>query len=169
MLRQVRLLPECHADNALVSFLVQNKELYRHSRGSEVAADMQAASQDFDIVVGIVDGDKSSKPRYYDSFEFKAEENNVQLWKKPGSEEYLLIIVGEKIGIETFILWNAEQVGISLDTYGFETTAKRLRPKFKSVNIETDPNYLQLLADLRARQAPGFQTLERILNSFTTT
>ena len=127
---------------------------------------MQAASQDFDIVVGIIDGDKQSVPRYFDSFEFKSEENNVQIWKKSGHEEYLLIIVGQKIGIETFILWNAEQVGITLDTYGFETVAKKLRPKFKSVSIETDPNYLRLLTDLHARQAPGFLTLERILNDF---
>lgn len=169
MSRRIRLLPECHADTTLIGFLVKDKELYRHSRGSEVAGDMQAASRDFDVVVGIIDGDKTSKPRYFDLFEFKIEENNVQLWKKSDSEEYLLIIVGQKIGVETFLLWNAEQVGISLETYGFEKTAKKMRPTFKTVAIETDPNYLRLLSDLHTRQAPGFITLERILNDIITT
>lgn len=172
MSRRIRLFPECHADTTLVGFLINNKELYRHSAGSEVAGDMRRAAEsgDFDIVIGIVDGDKSSKPRYFDSFEFLSEENNVQLWKKPDSDVYLIVIVGEKAGIETFILDNAKAVGLNLVTYGFETNAKKLGKKsFKTVAIETDPNYFQLLADLHAQQAPGFITLERILNDIITT
>jgi hypothetical protein len=172
MPRRVRLFPECHADTTLVAFLIKNKELYRHSAGSEVAGDMRKAAEsgDFDVVVGIVDGDKSSKPRYFDLFEFQLEENNIQLWKKPDSDVYLIVIIGKNVGIETFVLDNARAVGVSLVTYGFETNAKKLGRKFfKTVAIETDPNYLQLLADLHTRQAPGFLTLERILNDFITT
>ena len=172
MPRRIRLFPECHADTTLIAFLIDNEELYRHSAGSEVAADMRKAAEsgDFDVVVGIVDGDKASKPRYFDSFEFLSEENNVQLWKKMDSGVYLIVIVGKKIGIEAFILDNAKAVGISLIEYGFETDAKKLGTKyFKTVAIETDPNYLRLLNDLHTHQAPGFQTLERMLNDLITT
>ena len=165
MSKRIRLLPECHADTTLIGFLVKNRELYRHSLGSEVANDMKSASRDFDLVIGIIDGDKTSKPRYFDAFEFVSEENNVQLWQKTNSKvEYLIVIIGKRIGIEAFMLQNAEQVGVSLYDYGFEATVKRLRPRFKSIGIEADSNYQQFLTDLYTRKAPGFLTLERILN-----
>jgi hypothetical protein len=167
MPRRIRFLPECHADTALIGFLLNDDEtLYRHSQGSEVAKDMKAAadSGDFDRVVGIVDGDKTSKPRYFDSFELMFEKDNVQLHKKSGAEEYLLVIVGKKVGIETFLLTNAEHVGVNFQDYGFDTAMKELKPRFKSVNIETDPNYRQLLTDLHALNAPGLITLQTLLH-----
>lgn len=85
---------------------------------------------------------------------------------KPGSNQYLLII--DK-AIETFLLWNALQVNLIITDYGFNTDVKQLGARLKSRAIETDPNYLRLLSDLHAQQAPGFITLERILNDLITT
>ena len=164
MLR-VRLLPECHADTTLVAFLVDEPDLCRHSLGSEVAGDMKAAATGFDIVVGIIDDDET-KPRYFDNFDKISEENNVQLLRKPDSNEYLIIIMFK--GAESFLLWNAQAVNLNVADYGFTNTVKGLRPRLKSPLIETDPNYLRLLADLHARKAPGFVTLHHLLNDLTT-
>ena len=163
---RIRLLPECHADTTLVAFLVNDQNLYRHTLGSEVVGDMKAAAKDFEVVAGIVDND-ITKPRYFDSFELISETNKVQLLQKPNSGEYLIVIMFK--GAESFLLWNANEVGISLADYGFATTVKGLIPRLKNIAIETDPDYLRLLTDLHTLQAPGFVTLHQLLNDLITT
>jgi hypothetical protein len=161
MPNRIRLLPECHADTALVAFLVDfDENLYRHTNGSEVASDMKAAAKGFTVVAGITDTDAIT-PRYFDSFKLILEENKVCFMRRPNSGEYWIRNVFG--GVEAFILWNAEQVGVNLTEYGFADTVKGLRPRFKKPAIETDPDYLRLLQDLYARQAPGLLTLKRLL------
>ncbi|WP_421827337.1 hypothetical protein [Larkinella sp.] len=84
---------------------------------------------------------------------------------KPDSAEYVIII--DK-AIESFLIWNAEQVNLNLALYDFPIKPKLLGEKLKTPSIQTDPNYLQLLTDLHTRQAPGFITLENLLNDFLT-
>ncbi|UFH52927.1 hypothetical protein [Spirosoma sp. KNUC1025] len=66
-------------------------------------------------------------------------------------------------------MWNAAQVNLNVADYGFHTDVRQLGVKLKSRSIETDPDYLKLLKDLHTRQAPGFLTLERILNDIIPT
>lgn len=163
---RVRLYPECHADTALITYFVHDIQLIEHSAGiNEVSKSLEQVHSDATILLGIVDNDKH-KPRYLREFEVLEETNKVCFLKKPESNQYLIII--DK-AIETFLLWNAVQVNIQIADYGFNPDVKQLGAKLKSRAIETDPNYLQLLADLHARQAPGFLTLERILNDLITT
>jgi hypothetical protein len=163
---RIRLLPECHADTTLVAFLVGKQDLHRHTLGSEVVGDMKAAAKDFEVVAGIVDTDATT-PRYFDLFKLLNEENKIRFLHRPESGEYL--IMNTFRGAEDFILWNAQQVGIDLADYGFANTVKGLIPRLKKLTIETDPDYLRLLTDLHARQAPGILTLERLLNDLITT
>ncbi|GAB2592185.1 hypothetical protein GCM10027190_45720 [Spirosoma areae] len=78
------------------------------------------------------------------------------------------IVVVDK-AIESFLLWNAECVEIDVSIYGFYNRTKHFRNQTKLPTIETDPAYYKLLTDLHTRQAPGFLTLERILNDLLTT
>ncbi len=164
MPKTVLLYPECHADTALVRFLVKDENLLIHSAGTEVAKDMQIGIQSADIVVGIIDNDKV-KPRYFDLFVKLNEQNKTCFMHKPDSAEYVIII--DK-AIESFLIWNAEQINLNLALYGFPIKPKLLGEKLKTPSIQTDPNYLQLLTDLHNRQAPGFITFENILNDFLT-
>lgn len=93
-------------------------------------------------------------------------ENKVILKRREQTEQYIVVI--DK-AIESFLLWNVEQVGVNIADYGFSQDIKRFGKVLKTSAIGTNPNYLQLLTDLYARQAPGFLTLERILNDFITT
>ncbi|RRB00077.1 hypothetical protein [Larkinella rosea] len=162
----IRLFPECHADTALIRFLVKDEDLLRHSAGiNEVAKNMQRSIQEFKKVVGIVDNDKH-KPRYFRSFYKTDEKNRICYLHKPESNEYLIFI--DK-AIESFLLWNASEVNLAVTNYGFPTEVKPLGDMLKRIEIETDPNYLQLLTELKNRNAPGFITLENILNDFLTT
>ncbi len=157
----VRFYPECHADTALIIFLVQNSELIEHAAGiNEVAKSLETAKSDTVRLIGIIDNDKH-KPRYFCQFETIKEENKICFLHKPDTNQFLLII--DK-AIESFLLWNAEQVGVNVADYGFSPDVKRFGNKLKSVNIETDPNYIQLLADLHAQNAPGIITLQTLLH-----
>ena len=127
---------------------------------------MKATAKDFDVVVGIVDTDTTT-PRYFDLFKLISEENKIRFLHRPESGEYL--IMNTFRGAEAFIIWNAQQVGINLTDYGFPTKVKPLGKYFKKLAIETDPNYLRLLADLHAQRAPGILTIERILNDLIIT
>lgn len=162
---RIRLYPECHADTTLITYFMADSQIIEHSAGiNEVSKSLETVRSDATMLVGIVDNDKH-KPRYLQQFELISEENKVCFRHKPKSNQYLIII--DK-AIESFILWNAAQVNINVADYGFSLEVKKLGARLKSQAIETDSNYLQLLSDLRTRQAPGFQTLVRILNDFTT-
>ena len=115
-------------------------------------------------LIGIVDNDKHNTP-YLRTFQTIEEADKVCFRHIPESNQYLIVI--DK-AIETFLLWNADQVDLNLADYGFAADVRLLGAKLKSQSIETDPNYLRLLTDLHTRQAPGFLTLERILNDFIT-
>jgi hypothetical protein len=163
---RIRLYPECHADTALVSYFVADSQIIEHAAGiNEVSKSLQTVKSDATILVGIVDNDKH-KPRYLREFETIDELNKVCFLHKPDSNQYLIII--DK-AIETFLLWNAAQVNLTMANYGYKADVRQLGAQLKRLAIETDPNYLRLLSDLHTRRAPGFLTLERILNDIILT
>ena len=160
---RIRLYPECHADTALITYFITNPLIIEHAAGiNEVSKSLETVKSDAVVLIGIVDNDKH-KPRYLRTFQTIEELNKVCFQHIPGANQYLLII--DK-AIETFLLWNAAQVGLDMADYAFSSDIRSLGVKLKSQSIETDPNYLRLLTDLHTRRAPGFLTLERILNDF---
>jgi len=164
----IRLIPECYGDTALVSSLVNGYRPIDHVFGiPNVAKEMKAGllNQPGFTLIGFVDNDKRT-PSYFDDFDIIVAENKVIFKKKRLIEHYLLVV--DK-AIETFLIWNAQQVDIDLSDYGLTSELKRLCQLMKRTTIGSDPNYLRLLADLHTRQAPGFLTLERILNEFIIT
>ncbi|MVM30198.1 hypothetical protein GO755_09145 [Spirosoma sp. HMF4905] len=164
----IRMIPECYADTALVKVIVNDQKPVDHVFGiPNVAKEMALGLVNHPefILIGFVDNDKRT-PTYFDDFDTITVENKVIFKKKQLVEHYLLVI--DK-AIETFLIWNAQQVAIDLAEYGFTSNLKRLCQLMKRTTIGSDPNYLRLLTDLHTRQAPGFQTLERILNDFITT
>lgn len=163
---RIRLYPECHADTALIAYLFPDNQLIEHAAGiNEVSKSLETVQSDAVTLIGIIDNDKH-KPRYLRGFETLLEENKLCYSVKPETNQHLIII--DK-AIETFLLWNALQVDLDIAAYGFSTDVRQLGKRLKSKGIEADPNYRQLLTDLHARRAPGFLTLERILNDLTTT
>jgi hypothetical protein len=160
----IRLYPECHADTALITFLFGDNRLIEHAAGiNEVSKSLETVKSDAVTLLGIVDSDKH-KPRYLHHFEPLEEINKLYFCHKPESNQYLIII---DRAIETFLLWNALQVNLTLSDYGFPIEVKPLGARLKRQDIESDANYLRLLNDLRDRQAPGFITLQRILHELT--
>ena len=168
--RPVLFLSECHADTALIRFLFSDPKLSIHETGCpEVARTMLSSKAGDYNLIGIVDNDKKLNIHckgFFKSFDVSQERDKLILKKNFSTNQSIIII--DK-AIETFILWNASQVDIDMFDYGFAVDPKRLGDQFKSPSIETDPEYLRLLTDLRTRQAPGILTLERLLNDLITT
>lgn len=163
---RIRLYPECHADTALVTYLFPKIELIEHAAGiNEVSKALETVKSDAVTLLGIIDNDKH-KPRYLRQFETLTEEAKLCYCVKPNSNQHLIVI--DK-AIETFLLWNALQVNVSITSYGFSTDVRQFGRRLKSQGIETDSEYLRLLTDLHSLKAPGFLTLERILNDLITT
>lgn len=161
----LQILPECYADTVLVSLFIPDRLAVVHISGiTNVAKEMQEAAarkrRSEETRIGIVDNDKRVPP-YLVNFNTIFEQNRVALKRNDRANQYLIVI--DK-AIESFLLWNAQQVGLNVTDYGFINDVKPFGKALKTSAIGGNLNYLQLLADLHARQAPGFLTLERILH-----
>lgn len=159
----LQILPECYADTALVSLFVPDRLVVVHIFGiPNVAKEMQEAmgQEDAGVRIGVVDNDKRVPP-YLLTFETVFEQNKVFLKRKGMTDQYLIVI--DK-AIESFLLWNAEQVNLNVIDYGFINDVKLFGKALKTSAIGTNSDYLQFLTDLHTRQAPGFLSLERILH-----
>ncbi len=127
---------------------------------------MRSPGAAFYRFIGIVDNDKKLDRQcggFFGTFNPVQQQHHLFVRHHPANEQIVIIL--DK-AIETFLLWNAEQVGISIEKYGFSLTLKELGNQFKTPTIETDPNYIHLLTDLYTRQAPGIITLKNLLNDF---
>lgn len=169
----VLFLPECFADTALVTMLLPSAAVIDHSFGvHNVVKAMKSAlaNQPMYKIIGIIDKDVTYKqkyrPPYFDDFAFTDASNRITYGQKTGTDQHLLML--DK-AVDSFLLWNAEEVSIDVVDYGFSSELREFCKAMKRTTIGSDPNYLRLLTDLRTRQAPGFITLERILNDFLTT
>jgi hypothetical protein len=156
----LRFLPECHADTTLVLFLTKNDSRVIHAPGyPEVGVTMRKANNNIRLI-GFVDDDKRVPP-YFDDFEIIDSVDRVILKKKSDKQQYLIVI---QKAIESFLIWNAEQVGIDLTDFGFPTDVKSLGNRLKSLQIEKDESFQALLAALDNQNAPGFVRIRSILN-----
>ncbi len=165
---KLQILPECYADTALVLLFVPDPLAVVHIFGiPNVAKEMKedAERNSSELRIGLVDNDKRVPP-YLLSFNTISAENKVLLKRNEQTNQHLIVI--DK-AIESFLLWNAQQVNLNVTDYGFSTDIKTFGKALKTSAIGANSNYRQLLTDLHARQAPGFLTLERILNDFITT
>jgi hypothetical protein len=163
----LQILPECYADTALVLSFVPNLQLVVHISGvTNVAKEMQQAANrdDQSVRIGFVDNDKRVPP-YLLTFDTIFEQDKVLLKRNEQTNQHLIVI--DK-AIESFLLWNTVQVELNVADYGFIHDIKAFGKALKTSSIGSSANYLRLLTDLYTHQAPGFLTLERILNDFIT-
>ena len=162
-----RIIPECHADTALARFFVPNVKQEDHANGSSnVASEMKRAGFSEVILIGLIDNDKlKHTPRYFDDF-IEIERGQCVSFRQKEDvrvEHYLIVL---ERAIETFLLYNAAQVGINVADFGFSEVQKEFQKNLKSQQIEDSENYQSLLKALRDQQAPDFIKIEAFLNQF---
>ena len=155
-----RFIPECHADTTLVRFLSNNDKRIIHASGFPGVGDTMRKAPSGFLLIGFVDDDKRVPP-YFEDFKTIQASDKVILKRKAESNMYLVVI---QKAIESFLMWNAEQVGIDLNVYGFPNNVKLLGNRLKSLQIEGDNDFQLLLIALDSRNAPGFVRIRSILN-----
>lgn len=162
-----RIIPECHADTALARLFVANVKKEDHANGSSGVATEMKQEVSFDkVLIGLIDNDKlKHMPRYFDDFvEFERGKRVSFRQKEDVRVEHYLIVLDK--AIETFLLYNAVQVGINVADFGFSGIQKEFQKSLKSQQIEDSENYQSLLQSLRIQQAPDFVKIEAFLNQF---
>ncbi|QMW06096.1 hypothetical protein [Spirosoma foliorum] len=164
----IRIIPECYADTTLAQFFIKDPNPVDHEQGIHNVARAMKEAGEFDaIVVGIIDNDKTNTPTYFDSFETIDDTQYLTLKKHSTATQFIIVIKPK--AVEQFFLDNAAEVSIRVEDYGFPGDVRKLRKLTKKESIKSNPDFQRLLSDLHTRQAPGFLTLERILNDLITT
>jgi hypothetical protein len=161
---KLRILPECYADTTLVRFFVPDVHFSIHQEGCPEVAKTMLKGQTTDFkLVGVVDNDKKLDihcQAYFKRFELVLEQNKIIHRRFTECEFPQELIILDK-AIETFLLWNAQQIDLNIENYGFNKNPKQLGFSLKQVNIGYNRDYRRLLNDLS--DSPGFVTLRTIL------
>jgi hypothetical protein len=161
---KVRLIPECHADTALASFLTNGFPNIDHEAGiHNVVKNFTAVKDKTYGLVGLIDDDKR-KPSYLDDFIEVKSAGNVALLKKPGIEHYVIIL---KPAIERFLLGEASNAGISLLDFNLPDQLKTLCKTTKKPQIKKNQDYFAFLLALKEKKTSGIVALEGFLRDFT--
>lgn len=159
----LRFVPECHADTTLVRFLTNGYPDIDHERGiGDVANNLESIKVAHAILVGIVDDDRR-QPTYLKDFDLLEKENGVLLKKKPGAEHYVISVMP---AIEKFLIENCKSIGEKPSDYGFPDDLKQFCKHTKKPEIEQNQRFIDLLKELKTKNAPGMLTLEKMLTQF---
>ncbi|MFN0036529.1 MAG: hypothetical protein ACKVUS_15800 [Saprospiraceae bacterium] len=160
---KVRFIPECHADTALVRFLVSDFPHIDHESGiCNVAKNFQEVKDQTYTLVGIVDDDKR-KPPYLDDFQLLQASEGVAVKKKPNKEHYVIVV---SPALEKFLLQNCMAVGKRMEDFNLPSDLRQLKKRTKKPQVERNPDFKNLLIELHKQRAPGIIALETFLSDF---
>ena len=160
---RVRIIPECHADTALVKFFIRGFPYIDHEAGiNNVVKNFSLVKDPTYCLVGLIDDDKR-KPSYLGDFIEIKSLVNVSLRKKPDFEHYVIVL---KPALERFLMHQSAVVGISPSDFNLPEDIKLFCKLTKRPQIETNQDYFNLLSALKEREAPEFLALEGFLRDF---
>lgn len=154
------ILPECYIDTKLVKVLVPPRKYYNHQKGTWVLKKMDEELND-DFALGVVDEDVEDRP-YAQHFQVVCEHDNcLKLLKHTTRSHYLIFLCPV---IEKWIIGRAEDVGITLTSFGLPHDFDKLRKLSKTSKSESkDPyseNFLKLFRALRDANPPPVAVLK---------
>ncbi len=113
MSRELRILPECHADTLLIEILGYKKP--NHQPNINDVANSMLQKYNNSLAIGIVDNDKKQPPYFKSSFEILKEQDGLILKKNPEKQHYLIVI---SPAFEQWIFNAAHQIEINPSDYG---------------------------------------------------
>nr|WP_256969616.1 hypothetical protein [Crenothrix polyspora] len=128
---------------------------YNHQHNCNDVVNVINGKLSDDFALGIVDRDKRELDRTND-FKLLVSKHNLELHIRPNKNHYLIF----HKPIEKWILNEAQQVNITLDTYDLPTTLKEL-VNMKCEANKNDPRFKKLFRDLKSQNASGINLLAK--------
>jgi len=152
------IIPECYVDTNLIETIVppQNKG-YNHQKGcSNVTRVMQKNFAD-SFALGIIDRDKTQVD-YLNEFTEVVNCDSLILHKHKTKHHYIIQI---NPAIETFLLNNANSLGISMENYGLPSDLNALKKESKQEQSKKDNRFKNLF---KAIQIAGSEDFLKLAN-----
>ena len=157
MCDSLRVLPECHADTLLVSIIGFKRANHKPSIGA-VANAMKDKMKTMKVV-GVIDDDKKSIPKYFEQFEIIEKKDNLLKKKHPSREHYLIVL---HPAFEDWVFAAADKVGIDPadSKYGFKTK-KYFRNISKNKNVDENQKVKGFLNDIKQQKNSPMTTIKK--------
>ena len=160
---KIVFIPECYADTTLIDFFLRDKSKRIHQRGNTKVADtMQKQAAQHYRIVGIVDADKR-QPTYFQKIKEIKTFNNVALFQKDDSEQYLIML---KPALEAFLINSCKEISVELSDFELPNSLKELTAITKNVSIADNHKFKRLLKTLK--DSPTFQNLDLFFKELET-
>lgn len=158
MIEEPRIITECYADQAFISFLI-GKQVEKDNGCNGVLATI-FTHWSGKRVLGIIDDDKF-KPNHYQEFSELLLENEWILFQKRPNEEHFLISL--KPALEKWLINTAKQHNIDLESLEIPNTLKALTRITKKQAVGTNPIFIKLLEALN--DSSNFEMLRSQIQS----
>jgi hypothetical protein len=157
------IIPECYVDTNLIETLVPPEgDGYNHQMGCPNVAKKMTESKALKdgFALGIIDKDKK-EVAYAKSFDLVVNAGQLILLKHPTKNHYFIQIVP---AIETWIIEQANEVGLSMATYDLPDGLSDLKYQSKTLKSKKDPRFKRLFKALMKEKASGVVLLSEWVN-----
>jgi hypothetical protein len=142
----LHVIPECYIDTKLCKVLVPPASRYNHQKGCPNVAKVMREKLGNDFALGIVDRDKLELT-YFKEFDLITEiPENIQLLKHKSEPHHYLIFI--RPTMEKWIIFCAEESGISLGDFGLPDDFRQLLKITKTSKSENEDVYSSNFRDL---------------------
>lgn len=142
-MKDLFIIPECYIDTNLVETLIITDGC-NHQKGCNTVVKTMQQKFANAFSVGIIDEDKR-QVSYVKEFSEIARTPSLRL-KKHGSKSHYLIMVSP--AMDGFLLKCAEELGISMEEYGYTSCLKEFTSITKSVTSKNDSAFKKLFKAL---------------------
>lgn len=154
MSRELRVVPECHADTLLIDLMGFKNP--NHQQGiNNVAAKI---SEDYKnrLAIGVIDNDKFRRHKYYDGFEVEKKGEHFIFEYKPETKHFLVVMSPD---FEKCMFNIASELNVETDKYGFKTV-KQFKRFTKHRNVADNQNVKQFLNTLIQKKNSPLQNMQ---------
>ena len=154
-----KIFAECHADTLLSMTLFSNCETDHASGHGATLNRLREAKEN--KTIALIDKSKTLASYFHDCELIKTLSLGVQLRKH---------VTGKKIiylenGLENFLIDLCKQSNIDLKTYSLPNDQKKLGSIIKSMKVESNLNFKQLLNTIKQKSIPVFNEMKKFINS----
>ena len=152
------IIPECHADTAVVECLGFSNPNHQHGKGN-VKAEIKTKFKG-EKAVGIIDFDKDVYKVIDAKIDLK-ESETLFLKQDIGTKHYFIFI---KDKLEKFLLKTAKESGIDTSKYKIPNDFMKLGYLIKTTEIDSNPDFRRFLKALIREKAEPMVTLKAWLD-----